>query len=97
MNKSQVFYNYWCEDSAIALALLKRKHPTIKTITRLHGWDVYFEVSEVNYLPFRHFIATHLDGLFPISEKGKNYVKEVWKINNLEKVIVSIRSKKTSI
>lgn len=87
--KEQVFYSYWCEDSAIALALLKQKHPSLKTVTRMHGWDVYFEVSSFGYLPYRHFIADKMNNLFPISKKGKLYIQEKWKVNLMNKTLVA--------
>lgn len=87
--KKQVFYSYWCEDSAVALSLLKKKNPSIKCITRMHGWDVYFEVNNYNYLPFRSLIASTMNGLFPISEKGKNYINKNWKIGELKTINVA--------
>jgi glycosyltransferase involved in cell wall biosynthesis len=85
----QTFYSYWCDDAALALGLLKEKHPKVSAVCRAHGWDVYFEVHELNYLPFRHFIANQLDAIYPISHKGKEYITEQWKVSNPEKVEVA--------
>lgn len=75
---STVFYSYWCDDMAIGLALMKERNK-IKTIARNHGWDVYFDVHEINYLPFRHLISEQFDLICPISERGKLAIKNVWK------------------
>ena len=76
-----IYYSYWCDDTALALAILnKENNNLLKTVTRSHGWDVYFEVSDYNYLPFRHYIHKQLSHIFPISEKGKKYMEEIWKV-----------------
>jgi glycosyltransferase involved in cell wall biosynthesis len=85
----QIFYSYWCDDAALSLGLLKDIHPKIKAVCRTHGWDVYFEVHAINYLPFRHYIVDQLDAVYPISQKGKEYITEKWKISNPSKVVVS--------
>lgn len=82
-------YSYWCNDSALALAHLKKNFPHTKTISRAHGWDVYFEASAINYLPFRTLINQRLDLILPISEKGKDYIHEVWKVNDIQKIQVA--------
>lgn len=90
VNKNeQVFYSYWCDDAAFALGLLKEKHPKVPVVCRAHGWDVYFGVHDMNYLPFRHFIADQLDAIYPISQKGKDYITEKWKVSNPNKLSVS--------
>lgn len=90
LNKNeQTFYSYWCDDAAMALGLNKEKYPKIPAVCRSHGWDVYFEVHVLNYLPFRHFIADQLNAIYPISQKGKEYITEQWKVSNPEKVEVS--------
>ena len=80
--QDSIYYSYWCDDSALALAFFNEhsKH-TLRTVCRTHGWDVYFEVSDYNYIPFRHFIHQNLSQIFPISEKGKKYIEETWKVN----------------
>lgn len=86
--QDSIYYSYWCDDSALALAILNKKNQQkIRTVSRTHGWDVYFEVSEYNYLPFRHFIHENLSHIFPISEKGKKYMEETWNVKG--KITVS--------
>lgn len=82
-------YSYWCDDGALGLGLLKEKISKVTTVCRTHGWDMYFDVHALKYLPFRHFIANQLDTIYPISQKGKEYITEVWRISNPEKVEVS--------
>lgn len=67
-------YSYWADDAALASVFLKKRHPTLTTFCRVHGWDLYFERSLFYYLPFRKLIYNGLDAVFPISENGKNYL-----------------------
>lgn len=77
---STVFYSYWCDDTSLGLALLKNGNSKVKAVSRAHGWDVYFNVHAINYLPFRQFIAKMI-AVFPISVQGKNTIENVWKYN----------------
>tara|TARA_B110001452_G_scaffold75358_1_gene61087 strand:- start:2520 stop:3746 length:1227 start_codon:yes stop_codon:yes gene_type:complete len=87
-NDNTVLYSYWCGDTAIALGFLKKRISDLKSISRMHRWDIYFEESKFNYLPLRHFIYNNLNQLHSISDDGKKYAEDVWKINP-KKIIVS--------
>lgn len=78
-NESLFFYSYWCDDAALGLALAQERDPKIKTFCRVHRWDVYFDQSAVNYLPYRHYITSQLKAIFSISQDGIDYAREVWK------------------
>lgn len=77
-----ICYSYWCDNSAIALALLSMSHPNLKTVSRAHGWDVYFHVHPIPYLPYRSLIQSNLTSILPISEKGKHEIENTWKVNS---------------
>lgn len=87
--KNLFMYSYWCNDSALALAFLKNSNKEIKTFTRLHRWDLYFEESKYNYLPYRKLICDCLDAVFSISEDGINYIAETWKVSNSSNIRLS--------
>jgi colanic acid/amylovoran biosynthesis glycosyltransferase len=73
--KDQVFlYSYWCSEYAHSIAELGKKNPEYTTLARAHGWDLYFERSAYDYLPFRLSIFNDLDAVFTISENGRNYL-----------------------
>jgi len=80
--ENPIYYSYWCNDSALALAHLKLKNKSLKCISRIHRWDVYFEENHYNYLPYRHFIVNSLNVIYSISNDGILYVKEMWKIKD---------------
>jgi glycosyltransferase involved in cell wall biosynthesis len=88
-NTKQFFYSYWCDDVALGLALAQDEKNTLNCFSRIHGWDVYFEASSIDYLPFRHYISEKLKAIYSISEKGKEYVRDNWKILNPEKIKVA--------
>src|SRR5690606_8192974 len=75
-----LFYSYWCDSAAIGIALAKQQGTIQKGISRCHGWDVYFNVHEINYLPFRKLIAQQIQ-LFPISRKGYDTIRDTWCAN----------------
>lgn len=80
-NTDYVFYSYWCDDTAVALGLMRKNYPINLMVARAHAWDVYFERSEFKYLPYRQFIISQLNLLFPISEFTKNYILNNWKLD----------------
>ncbi|MFM2285864.1 MAG: hypothetical protein RLZZ543_1361 [Bacteroidota bacterium] len=75
MEKS-VVYSYWLTSQTIGMALLKKQFPALRAVTRIHGWDCFYEVNPGHYLPFRPFVAKYLDGIHPISEAGAHYTKK---------------------
>ena len=42
-----IYYNYWTDFPTLGCILANKK-----TISRFHGYDVYFERHPFNYLPF---------------------------------------------
>jgi colanic acid/amylovoran biosynthesis glycosyltransferase len=70
-----VIYSYWFTSQTLGMALLKKQFPELRAVTRIHGWDCFYEVNQGDYLPFRPFAAKYLDGIHPISEAGANYTK----------------------
>lgn len=91
------FYSYWCDDVALGLALAQKKYPNIKTLCRIHRWDVYFEESAVGYLPFRHSITKNIGKIVSISQDGIDYAKAVWKTGLDDKFVLSRLGIKNSI
>ena len=82
--KNIIFYSYWCNDAAVALANMKLINEVrIKCITRMHRWDIYFEESKYGYLPLRNHIFKNLDNVFSISKNGINYLQEQLNFNTI--------------
>jgi glycosyltransferase involved in cell wall biosynthesis len=87
--KNTIFYSYWHDYKALALAFMRKKYPTIKTIVRAHRWDIYFEENKIPYLPFKQEIISNLSKTISISQDGKDYLNQLLhnKLNN--KITVS--------
>jgi N-acetyl sugar amidotransferase len=83
-----LFYSYWCDEYAISLARLAKKNK-LKFVVRLHGWDLYFERHESNYLPFREFIFNHAYRIYPISDDGRKYIMNRKQCLESNKIITS--------
>lgn len=87
--KDQIFYTYWTDYRTLACVLLKRKYPSIKIISRAHGWDVYFERHPSNYLPFRKLFSQKLDAFVFISQNGLRYTRKIIGESRDKKMICS--------
>jgi colanic acid/amylovoran biosynthesis glycosyltransferase len=83
------FYSYWSDDVAIGLGMLQNKHPKIRTFSRIHRWDVYFEESAFGYLPYRSFLVNSISKIVSISQDGMDYVNRTWKTEQPEKLVLS--------
>lgn len=70
-----VFYSFWMNDWALALAILKKKRKIKSFFFRCGGFDIYDERHKGNYLPFRFFIYQNASAIFPNSKKGEEYIK----------------------
>lgn len=69
-----LFYTYWFDYTTTGIALARRKHRTIKFISRAHGYDVYDERNTPPYWPCRLFTLEHIERLFPDSNAGTSYL-----------------------
>lgn len=84
-----IFYSYWHDYKALALALLRKENPLAICIARAHGWDVFAERQNPPYLPFKRFIVEHLLKTVSISQAGKDYFKTYLGNSFANKIIVS--------
>jgi len=69
-------YSYWFFYATAGLALIKNRNNDFNAVSRIHGWDCFFERSLGSYLPARPFVFDTLDGIWPISQAGLNYSQE---------------------
>lgn len=87
------FYSFWLSRGAYAISYYKnqnyKKNLIIKTVSRAHGYDLYEDRNNLNYLPFRECINNNLDKICFISENGKKYFEEKYKFDSVNKYFVS--------
>ena len=69
-----IFYDYWFENSTLALALLRREGTVGVAACRAHGFDVYDERWGGRPVPFRDFKLAGMDLVAPVSEFGAAYL-----------------------
>ena len=84
-----VIYSYWFDEFAVIAAKLKLKYPKVSAISRAHGWDVYFERHNNNYLPLRYFTLSNLDKTYVVSSFGADYLSSKFHFVSQGKIGVS--------
>ena len=71
---SAVFYDYWLENSTLALSLLRRRGVVARAVARAHGFDLYDERSRLGAVPFQRFNLDSLDLVLAVSAHGLAYL-----------------------
>lgn len=84
-----VFYSYWHDYKALALAMLRKDDLSIKCVARAHGWDNFANRHTPPYLPFKSFIINSLSQTYSISDAGKIYFEQYLNRKLDDKVTVS--------
>jgi glycosyltransferase involved in cell wall biosynthesis len=69
-----VFYDYWLENSTLALSYLRRSGAIARAVARAHRFDLYDDCSELGAVPFRAFNVASLDSVFAISSHGLSFL-----------------------
>lgn len=72
-------YSYWL--STIGMCALRIKSIieslgiTVRAVSRCHGFDIYSERNDINYLPFFEKQLQNFDFIYPCSKDGEDYIK----------------------
>lgn len=88
-----VYYSYWHDYKALALAMLRGKNQNLKCVARAHRWDVFADKNKIPYLPFKKFIVDNLSNTISISKAGKEYFYEYVKPSPSAEISVSYLGK----
>jgi glycosyltransferase involved in cell wall biosynthesis len=74
--RDAVFYDFWFENSTLALAVLRDRGAIRCALSRAHGFDLFDDRwGGRRRVPFRDYKAACLDAIFPISEGGVEYLR----------------------
>ncbi|NEU30309.1 glycosyltransferase [bacterium LRH843] len=73
-DNSIIYYSYWLNSSALALAMLKEDQQCLSAVSRAHGSDLYDYRHTPPYIPLQSDIIKYLDKLFVISKDGYKYL-----------------------
>ncbi len=87
INADTLFYSFWFKQWIAAFSIIKIRHPELKLVSRIHGGD-YDEDQIKTVLPFRYFQLKMVDKIFPVSDYGRNYLIQKFKVNP-SKIITS--------
>ena len=83
-----IFYSYWHDYKALALAMLRRESGCV-CVARAHGWDNFADRHNPPYLPFKGYTIRNLSQTFTISQKGKESFEKYLNKSLNNKVTVS--------
>lgn len=81
---SSIVYSYWFSSVVEALVNKKKQDDSFKIITRVHGGDLYEEISPLGFFPFRRKIINKIDKILTISTHGLFYLKNKYNLDNIE-------------
>lgn len=85
-------YSFWLSRGAYVISnfySLKTALNIKKIVSRAHGYDLYLDRNELNYLPFRSYIDKNLDQIHFISEAGLKYYENYFSSNSKLKKFVT--------
>lgn len=85
----EIAYDYWFINSTLALCYLKKEGFIDKLITRSHKMDVFDEVQKDTGIPFRNYQIELIDKMYTISHFNKNYFKNKFREDLIDKISVS--------
>lgn len=76
-----VFYSYWMEEAACAIAILSKKYGC-RAVTRAHGYDLYLERHNERYFPMKWWTVNNIDRVCTVSAMGEQYLKNEYGLND---------------
>lgn len=77
-NEQFVFYAYWLYEAAYTAARLCKMHPGSRFVSRCHGYDLYEIRHPDGYLPYRNYLMSAAQEIYPISQDGKAYLSRLY-------------------
>ena len=74
------FYSYWLYDTALAAIRLKERYGkgVKQVVSRTHRYDLYANENSMNYIPYRYYILENLDAVYPCSNDGRDYLRNLY-------------------
>lgn len=82
-NREMVMYDYWFQNSTLALAVLKEKNIIRNFISRGHGYDIYDERNLPVGIMFREWIMQRIHAVFIVSQHGVDYFSNQLRTDSL--------------
>ncbi|MEE2901932.1 MAG: glycosyltransferase [Myxococcota bacterium] len=73
--ENTLFYSYWLEATPVGLAFLAQQNPSLSFVCRTHRWDLYEELYNPAWFPFRNLVLEQTKKIFSISADGVEYLQ----------------------
>lgn len=73
--KNIVLYDYWFQNSTVALSILKHQKKIHSFVSRGHGYDIYDERFPLTGVRFRRWIMEKITTVFIVSDYGTKYMR----------------------
>ncbi len=71
--ENTIFYSYWANHAALALAMEKKDNCNIKFVSRIHGYDLYDERFAGGRQPFKKCVDKYINKMIFIARVGYEY------------------------
>lgn len=84
-----IFYSYWNNANVLSLARHRERHPSVKLVSRFHGYDLYNERRNDGRQPFKKYMDSRIDKAVFISEFGLKYYLITFDIEKTQRHTVS--------
>lgn len=76
LDDQTIYYSFWTDEWALALALLKKEGKIKRFYSRVHGYDLFEERSPGGKIPFRDFVLQQVDRVYCVSDAGRQYLNQ---------------------
>jgi colanic acid/amylovoran biosynthesis glycosyltransferase len=90
-----LIYTFWHNSTTQGAIYLKHQYPNVKVVSRCHNFDLYGNEENDYYVPFQKDIVESLDGLYPVSKDGENYIKTKFPLANCKASLMGVPAAKT--
>lgn len=71
-----IYYSFWNTYYCYSMVRERRRHPNVRIISRLHGFDLYHERVPGGRQPLKHQMDKGTDGLIFLGDFARQYYRE---------------------
>jgi len=89
IDSTDIFYTYWNTYATLAIAMLKEYRPSIRLVTRMHGYDLYDERTRYGRQYFKSYIDGKVNKICFIAEHGMEFYKSRYGSVNDNRYVIS--------
>ncbi len=83
-------YSYWSNFSSYGALLYKMKKNNVKVVTRIHRFDLYEDLYEKNYMPFKRQFINEYDAIFVLSQEGRSYLTDNFSVLDAKIILMPL-------